>query len=310
MSGRAAVRHMSSERVRGRSDQRRGGFALPLVILLTLVVSLAVAVLMQRNGTGYLAARRQADSYIKAHAGLGIREMVSRWLTQVRGRLSDSLESDGFAFTLVLPGGDHIDVYLDDAQGSALARSDALTGRRREIIEMMNAYLDLLEYGPIGAAPGQRPPPRAQTGGAGDLPLRRMYGPSEISLKTAPREVLEALAAAVADPKQTVAIADTIIRKREGHDGTRVQEVDEITRSLREVGVDDEAIREIGLMLVATPKLYKVTAELRGSGDRLLDKAEGLLEVNEGNNDPFNMNGPFLTWESVELEDHSPERGG
>lgn len=286
----------------------RRGFALPLVILLTLVVSLAVGVLMQRNGAGYLAARRQADGYIKSHAGLGIREMVSRWLTSVRGRLADSLESDGFAFSLELPGDQHIDVYMDDAQGSALARADAHTGRRREIIEMMNAYLDLLEYGPTATAgPGQKPVPQPRPVAEGELPLRRMYGPSEISLKTAPREVLEALAAAVADPKKTQIIADTILRNRDGEsgDGSRVQSVDEVTRALREVGVDNEAIREITAMLVTTPKLYMVTAELRGANDRLLDKARGLLEVNEGNNDPFNMNGPFLTWETVALDDTS-----
>jgi len=56
-------------------------------------------------------------------------------------------------------------------------------------------------------------------------------------------------------------------------------------------------------MLVYVPTLYRVTAEVKSSSGRVLEKARGLMEVNEGRNDPFNQNGPFLTWESVPLED-------
>lgn len=316
----------------------RRAFALPLVILVTLVVSLGVGMLMQRSGAGYLAARRQADGYMQHHAGAGMREMVNRWLTTVRGRLKESIEEDGFAFSLDLPDGGEILVYLDDAQGSILARPDAYTGRRREILESMNAYLDLLELqqqalaarsapnGVPGAPAAPQPFVSANTR-PGELPaeLRRQYGPSEVSLRTAPREVIEALASAICDPREVTKIADTIVSKRDdlaqnygtpsgsrrtaagetgAGGGAREPTVDEVTRVLREMGVSDEQIKEFSSMLVYTPKLYRVTAELRGSGDRLLDKAGGLIELAEGKNDPFNQNGPFLTWENLPLEDN------
>jgi hypothetical protein len=293
------------------------------VILLTLIVSLAVAVLMQRNSVGYLAARRQADGYIDHHAGLGMREMVSRWLTTVRGRLKESIEDDGFAFSLDLPGGDRVDVFLDDAQGAALSRTDALSGRRREIVEMMNAYLDVYEQS-AAAQTDNRPEEKGlgkrdsfttrqrQHGVAGEpvevLPNRRKYGPSEVSIKTAPREVLEALASAVTDPKKAAKIADALVQRREDQTGTRDMAVDEVTRTLREIDVDDEEMHEISAMLVYSPSLYRVTAEVRGSGGKLLEKAVGLMQVQEGNNDPFNQNGPFLSWEAVPLEDESEGR--
>lgn len=317
----------------------RRGFALPLVILLTLVVSLGVAVLMQRNSTGYLAARRQADGYIRHHAGAGMREMVNRWLTTVRGRLKESIESTGLAFSLDLPDGARIMVYFDDAQGSVLARPDAYTGRRREILEAMNAYLDLLERQQQAlavqtraapAGPGQPIPPAtpqpflSATNNPGEVgvPLRRQYGPSTISVKTAPREVIEALASAICDPKQVVKIADIVVKRRDdleesrggatreagtsgavGATGTRDPTVDEVTRVLREAGADNEQIHEFSSMLVYSPTLYRVTAMLRDSSGRLLDKAGGLIELNEGRNDPFNQNGPFLTWDLMPLEE-------
>jgi hypothetical protein len=303
---------------RGKPNRRRA-FALPLVILLTLIVSLAVAILMQRNSIGYLAARRQADGYIDHHAGLGMREMVSRWLTTVRGRLNESLEDDGFAFSLELPGGDRVDVFLDDAQGAALARTDMLTGRRREIVEMMNAYLDLMESEGVldeaqrtaldkGLKNKDSFAMRQRTHGkAGEpieeLPMRRMYGPSEVSIKSASREVLEALASAITEPKKAIKVADALVQRREDQTGTRELAVDEVTRTLRELGIEDEEMHEISSMLVYAPTLFRVTAEVRGSGGQLLEKAVGLMEVQEGRNDPFNQNGPFLTWEAVPIEE-------
>jgi hypothetical protein len=271
---------------------------------------------------GYLAARRQADSYIDNHAGLGMRELVSRWLSTVRGRLRESLEDDGFAFSLELPGGDRVDVFFDDAQGSVLSRTDMLTGRRREIVEMMNVYLDLAEQSdqPLSNEnPGQGLGPRESFevrqrahGRAGEpietMGLRRKWGPSEISIRTAPIEVLEALASAVTDPKKAAKIAEALVKRRDDQATTRELAVDEVTRTLRELDVSPEAMREIGAMLVYTPTLYRVTAEQRSASGDLVAKAVGLLEVTDTRNDPFNQNGPFLTWETVPLEDE-PQGG-
>jgi hypothetical protein len=49
--------------------------------------------------------------------------------------------------------------------------------------------------------------------------------------------------------------------------------------------------------------LFRVTAEVRTGGGRLVEKAVGLMEVKEGQQDPFNQNGPFLTWETVPVEE-------
>lgn len=302
--------------------RRVRAFALPLVILLTLVVSLAVGVLMQRNSVGYLAARRQADSYINNHAGLGMREMVSQWLSTVRGRLRESLEDDGYAFSLELPGGDRVDVFFDDAQGSVLSRTDMLTGRRREIVEMMNAYLDVMEQTGREMSnehPGEGLGPRESFevrqrahGRAGEpietMPMKREWGPSEISIRTAPVEVLEALASAVTDPKKAQKVAEALVKRRDDQSTTRDLAVDEVTRTLRELDVGDEAIREIGAMLVYTPTLYRVTAEQRSSNGELISKAVGLLEVKDNRGDVFSQNAPFLTWETVPLEDE-PQGG-
>lgn len=271
-----------------------------LVVLLTLVVGLGIAMLFQRHGVAALAARRQADDYIARHAGLGMRELISRWISTVRGKLAESLDEGGFAFSLEFTDGQRIDVYLRDAQGTALAETSGLTGRRREIVELMKF---LLEQGPQDE----------------QNPLLRRHGPSEISLASAKPEVLRALAVAIVGPEKATKVAEAIARRLEDRanedpssrrstggmnprpDATLP--VEQILRVVREEGVEPNQVAEFQAMLVATPTLWFVTAEVRGAGGRVVDRAGGLIEIDPARNDPFNQNGPFLTWETLPLDE-------
>lgn len=273
-----------------RKDRGRG-FALPLVILLTLVVGLGVAVLFQRHGVAALAARRQADDYIHRHAGLGMRELISRWLTTVRGKLQESLDSDGFAFSLALPDGGRVDVTIEDAQGTILSRTDDLTGRRREIVELMNYTLKPLA-----------PELREQ--------LTRQHGPSEISIESARPEVLLALASAIAGPDAADDVMRSLTQRRDDQAPGRTLTMDQIARALSEARMEPPQIAEFQAMLTTTPTLWLAIAEVKGSGGRVLERAGGLIEINSERIDPFNQNGPFLTWDLMPLEEaeESPNR--
>ncbi|GEM_PF-1909631 len=267
-----------------RRRSRVRGFALPLVILLTLAVGIGLGVLFQRHGVASLAARRQADNYIERHAGLGMREMVSRWMTTVRGRLKDSLEEDGFAFNLELPDGGRIDVSFRDAQGTALSDSSMLTGRRQEIVVLMNHYLSVL------------PEELRQ------LATRR-HGPSEISIDAASPEVLLALAQSIVGPDKADDVVQSLRQRRDDQTAGRSLSSEQVSRGLSEARVEPEQIAEFQAMLVMQPSLWFVTAEFKTSSGRLIDRAGGLMLVNPSGSNPYNQNGPFLTWEALPLEE-------
>lgn len=317
---------MPRSRKSSRTDPSRRGFAMVLVVLLTLVVGLGIAILFQRHGVASLAARRQADDYIARHAGLGMRELISRWLSTVRGKVADSIEGDGFAFTLEFSDGQRIDVYMRDAQGTSLADTSALTGRRREIVELMKFYLE-------------------QTPLEDQQHLLRRHGPSEICIASAPPEVLLALAQAIVGPERAEDVAEALSERRDerfdrregtdsgsniaaesaaaeaieratggaspgggangrgGMNSHGLASVDQVLRVLSEENVDPGKIAEFRAMLVAAPTLWFVTAELKGVGGKVVDRAGGLIELEAGRTDPFNQNGPFLTWETLPLDE-------
>jgi hypothetical protein len=91
---------------------------------------------------------------------------------------------------------------------------------------------------------------------------------------------------------------------------SRALAVDQILRGLSELQIPPTKISELQAMLVGTPTLWFVTAELKGAGGRVLDRAGGLIEVNTAKSDPFNQNGPFLTWETLPLDEGSLTSSG
>lgn len=266
-----------------------------MVILLTLVAGLAVAMFMERTGTSHMAAHRQASDYITRHAGLGMREMINRWLTTVRGKLKETLDEGGYAFSLDLPRGDKIEIYIRDAQGTVITDTSTVSGRRREILEVMNAYLDLL-------------PEDAQKD------ARRQYGPTEVSIATANRDVLLALATAIVGPEKAPGVADALLGRRAeetSEDSAQANVMrEQFQRTLQELDLEPEEIAELEAMVVYTPTLWEVTAEVRtGGGEgRIIERARGLLEINDSRSDTFNQNGAFLSWEPVTAEELEQDR--
>ena len=161
--------------LRARLTRARRAFALPLVVLLLLVGGLTVGLLLERHGVSYRAIVRNVDDYKNHHRAAGIKECILRWLDTAHGRVDQSLDADGLAFTMDVSGEGHIDVFLFDAQGSTLSDPAALSGRRREIVEDIKFLIE--------SVPAEQRPNN----------LFRPVGPPEISLNTAPDLLIKAL---------------------------------------------------------------------------------------------------------------------
>lgn len=288
---------------------------------------MAVVVLLDRQSAASLTVRRHIDAYHSHHIAFGMREMITKWTRQVRGNIQDGLDSDGLAFTMQLPGGNQVRVYFADAQGLALADTSQFTGRRREILDFMKAYVQ------VYADPQDVPD------------LLRPAGPGVINITTAPRVVLEALASACVEPDQVEQVVQTLMNLSAastfgsaegfgvpplpgatgggaggegggafraggrssagagGAGGGGATSAINIAAALADLNISEDAQTEIAGMTTATSTLWQVVCveeDARGP----LWRAGGLFDASSGSRESatFDQGGPFLTWESLPLD--------
>lgn len=273
---------IAANRAQLRPRSRRA-FALPLVVLLTLVASLSLVLLLERRAVAHRTVQRQVQAYSGHHRAAGIQETITQWLATTRVRGRESLSDTGQAYRLVLPGGEEIRVAMADGQGAALIDETNLTAERRTIVRRMREHLERL------------PPELTYL-------ATRAVGPPEISIRTAPAIVIDALVAAVVDPDRQVRAVEAILSRRNAGLLTR----EELPRALADVGVTDEERDLMLAMLVESPTIWQVVAEIVGPRGERLSRSGGLMEWRpEARSDQFSHAGMFLTWEDLPVEDEA-----
>ncbi|MCA9298618.1 MAG: hypothetical protein KDA28_06100, partial [Phycisphaerales bacterium] len=98
---------------------RRPAFAIPMVILLTIVMSLMIAVMLERNGAQRLQVRRTLESYNDHHMKKGVQEIVNAWLrTLPNAPLAELLGEDGKIVEISMLDGVRLTIFLEDGQRS------------------------------------------------------------------------------------------------------------------------------------------------------------------------------------------------
>jgi len=281
-----ARRRTSAGLQKGSRARSRRGFALPLAVLLALVGSLAVVMLLERHNVLALAYRRQIDSYVDRHEGAGIIECTLNWISTARGgNPLEAVGDDGLAFSMDLPGGRRLSVYIEDGQGEALRETSMISGRRREIAQDAVFILDTM-------------PEELKVDG-----MFRTAGPAEVSVNAAKPVVIRALCLAVlANPAKADQAAQIIVGRRSSNSGIGAAgklKDGKLTSALQELGLSEEQKQELASMLVAKPTLLRVIAETRDGSGRILARSMGLYPLVEGRTETFKQSGGFLSWESV-----------
>jgi hypothetical protein len=265
-----------------RSNPRaRRAFALPLVILLTFIASLSVALMLERRAVAHRTTLRQIQAYTGHHRAAGIQECIGQWIGTTRVRGGESLSASGLAFQLVLSSGESINVLFADGQGTALTDDTNLSREKREIVRRMREFLE------------QLPPELTDS-------TMRGVGPVEISLRAAPAIVIDALVAAVIDPQRQKRTVEAILSRRNAGLLTR----EELPRALTDIGVTDEERDLLLSMLVESPTIWNVVAEITDARGYLLSRSGGLMDWRpEARSDQFSRQGLFLSWADLPVED-------
>lgn len=224
---------------------RERAFVLPLVIIMTVVATILIASVLERQGSQQRSLARQAAEYREQHFGKGVREVLDMWLRTQAGRsVRDMLAADGRAMDMELGDGTILRLYLSDVQGSILQDFSGLTGEN--LTDAAGALSNLTEAVP----PSQR------------VRMVRPIGPAAVSVFTSPMEVLTAVARQVVGSQ----LADDCVRQLvELRDkaGASQQDLSEVAVAL---GLDDAQRRGLERMFAVEPTFFRVRLDAFASG--------------------------------------------
>lgn len=209
------------------------GFAFLLLLSMLVVAAIVVATGLRRASAHALLVEKQLEGYRRHHEMLGIRDYIRTWIGRPK---NDAAQLTQFAAAgepvhrLVL---DHTVVVLisvQDGQGTVL----------RNLADVSNAEMRRWLVELLGRLPRDRPD------------LTRRSGPPHISLRHAPDEVLDALAAY--DPRTSEAL-------REARD-RGVANPTELQMLLTRAGVETMLAQAVMKYITFEPSLWRLNVEV------------------------------------------------
>jgi len=269
------------------------GFVMPMVILLMVVVGLSVSLSLTRLSSQQLLVSRQIDAYYEHHSGRGLQEAIGAWLRQQNGRdLDEVLEyGTGKAMDITLSDGSVVSIFLFDAQGAML--SDLSSVAVNQVQEVGLALKNLSE------AVGPREYAR----------LTRPFGPSAVSIHTAPEPVVRAVSEAIAGGSGLRLADDIMLQRASGERLTRQLLVETATLA----GVNSDQRAAVLRRFATDVQVWGVVVEVRGgrglSRGRLLARYGGMTRIrsNTGRRSTSNAMeiGSFYTWKDLGINSQS-----
>jgi hypothetical protein len=279
-----------------RIPERARGFVLPVVILLVIVLGATATVMLQRHVARSKTVERQLRAYQEHHGSRSIQAVMEAWLktptAQPRG-VEQMLEANGLALVIDPGDGTTIEVYLFRGQDTLLARPTAVREQDREDATLAVQILQ----GLVGTGEAYR--------------LRtRSVGPQAVDVNTASPEVLTAIVQAVlGDSLGADRYENALLDAAQSGDPVTLQTLANIAT---EASIESDARSTLNRFLTITPELWSFRVDLLGPptlGRPLLSRYRGLLLLGDTTvaaTNTFEQPPPFLSWESVNLDEPLP----
>lgn len=274
-------------RVAGHRQGRKRAFALPLVVILSMVATMVIAVMLERQSQQTLVTIRQLRWTQDRHLESGVREVVGAWVKGATRRLGEIAREGGHALDLTMDDGRTFRLEIEDAQGSILSVFDGVPANEQELASQLYDTIVL------------------RTGDFATLEeWTRNVGPVAVSAATAPEAVLAAVASIHLGQGQAAAMARDIVLARENRDSSGGPQW--LRRILNDYVSDLEDRRELQRLLVADPSLWRILVSVFDGRGRLLSMYEAVVHVDgrelrqRADSGDFTPLGPFLLWRRVE----------
>lgn len=207
----------------------RHGFVFLVVLMMLVISGIVIAAALNRSGMQSLVVEDQLDSYTRYHELQGVRSIADVWLLRHDTEFLKRNANTGLPVTTELIDETVYRIYVQDGQGTVLSNLLNLTGSVPQtwLVEML----------------GRLPPDRPD--------LTRAVGPWQVSLRAAPDEVIEAMAAG--DP--AVALALRSARDEE------VANVSDLLAALDREQAPGLTAQAIARNLTFDPTLWRIDVE-------------------------------------------------
>lgn len=222
----------------------RRGMALPVVLMLVLVAGIVISMMMERHVVQALTVQRELQQYAFHHTSKGVQEAIEAWLRQTNAtrNMAEAIEADGHAFDLTLDGGSSVRVSLFDAQDGILIELAGLNAQSRDMARLMIEEL------------------QTRAGATAARYVRR-EGPVQISVNSAPEDVLYAAVNAATNGEDSENLVSEILHARDSEPLTPSTLNDLFTQA----NVSPENRPRLHMVLTAQPTLWRVVAEAQSS---------------------------------------------
>lgn len=260
--------------------RRQRGYALVIVVLLTLVVGLMLSVAMQREGAQSLTVARQARAYREHHAVKGIQEAIRAWVRTIDARsIDESLGEDGHALDVTLGDGTVMSVYVHDGQGTALGDLTAVPSGQVDAAGRTLRYLAEL----VSEDEFKR--------------LTRPGGPAAVSVNTAPEQVLRAVLLASMPEQAAEDVLRELLNQRAS--GEKIDR-SMINEAARTGGAGNDGTNTALSLLSVEPELWYVRVIARKPLQGETARYGGLVRLRSGRTiSSDDGTGTFITWEDL-----------
>lgn len=223
----------------------RRAFALPLVIFVSVVATMLIVSVLERQSSQQLTMARQAREYREMHFGKGVREVLDMWMRSQAARpVRDLLAGDGRAMDMELGDGTTLSLYLFDVQGTVLSDLSGLTGE-----ELADAAGALANLGDVA-------------GSAQRSNLTRPIGPPAVSVMTASVEVLTAVARQVVGSQQADECVRALLELKDKPGATQ-QDLSDVETSLN---LNDQQRRSLQRMFAVEPTFFRLRLVAHAGG--------------------------------------------
>lgn len=224
----------------------RPAFALPVVLLLTLVAGIIAATMLTREATHRLGTQRQLDSYRDHHISRGVREVIGQWAISLSGQpVEKMIAPDGHLLDIEPADGGLVRVSMADGQGAVLSDLGKISGEDRADGERILAALNEI------------------TRGKPDPSWLRPVGPVKISAATAPEEVIEAVARVLV-PTTGAATSLTRAIMSARRDGPMTES--DLATAVGRAGLASDQLSRFNRLVTAKPELWLVTVDVHEPG--------------------------------------------
>lgn len=240
---------------------------MPLVLMLTMVLTLTAAFVLQRQGAQAMIQKRLLAQYESHHTTRGVADVIEAWLSG-GGRFKsfrERIDGEGKILEISVPdglssksqGSDVMRITVKDAQGTLLSDFSGLTGQG--FLDAKSSLDAIKEDNPTNWRSFTRP-----------------MGPTQVSLVEAKREVLSAIVQGITGSiHEGQGFVTSVLELRD----QGPVDAQALNQALIDAQLPPEQQAKLSRMITSETTFWTLRIDVMRNGSLLIGRYEGYLST-------------------------------